>query len=93
MSLAKRNFFYFRDTVTDISFPSSPQIKLPFEASRIIMVNDSADQVLSWSFQKPNLDGELLCTDSPIVFDGLNEGRVWFKAPADCEYRIWAWRY
>lgn len=91
MSTSGRNFFYKNVQITDIAFPSTPQIKLPFMASKVIISNDSDLQV-DFSFLKPNLDGELFCEDGPITFDCLGEGRLWFKSPGTAGVRVWAWR-
>ena len=88
-----RNFFYQRVTVpAGTVFTDAPQLTLPFQASRIIIARGEEKTSLAFSFLAPNVDGELLCDDGPITFDGLNEGRLWFRATAQTTVRVWAWR-
>jgi len=90
-----RNFFYTELDVSVTAFPSTAQIKFPFQATRVIIaMNGKAD--LHFSFQKPNIDGRLVPDDAPLAMDGLSEGRLWFKkvavGPAVLAIRVWAWR-
>lgn len=93
MGISRRNFFYLNTVISNLSFPNAPQIKLPFQASKIIIANDSDKSVLSFSFGIPDLDGELFCTDMPITFEGVGKGRLWFFTDgAPNKLRVWAWR-
>lgn len=100
MAISNRGFFYKRISVTNIAYPSAPSVKLPFQATRVIIAhrNLKANEVISFSFQSPTepLDGELFSDDVPLTMDGLSEGRLWFKTSqvqnASAEVRVWAWR-
>ena len=86
-----KNFFYQRLDVGLKDFPSQAQVTIPFLATRLILSNDT-DAELGFSFQGPNLHGELFCDDDPIVFDGISVGKVWFKSVSNSKVRVWAWR-
>lgn len=98
MVKSNRGFFYKRLLITVNSFPNAPQVKLPFQATRIMLAsrNLKSLEIISFSLLKPDLDGEIFCEDSPIAMDGLSEGRLWFKTTETSnqtgEIRIWAWR-
>jgi len=91
---ATRTFFYEPSlTITATAFTSAPDLRFPFTANRVILSNDSDTNIVTFSFLAPNIDGELFCTDGPIVFDWLNQDRLWFKVNSgDAKIRIWAWR-
>lgn len=83
---------YYRNIETGLrEFPDEPQVTLPFQASRVIISNDTA-AALAFSFQRPRLDGELFEGDDPLVLDGVGVGRIWLKTAATSKVRIWAWR-
>jgi len=90
--LGGRNFFYKRIDVTDTDFPSAAQLNFGFQATRVIIVNDGNGPALTFSFSRPNVDGELFKDDGPLVFDGVGVGKLWFKAPLETSVRVWAWR-
>lgn len=95
--MTKRNFYYKKLLVSETAFPDAPQINFGFQATRVIIANDGAgpteDAFLTWSFLKPNIDGELFCADGPISFDGLTEGRLWLmNSGSPIQIRVWAWR-
>lgn len=92
MVQSRRNFFYKRITVTDTAFPAKAQIDFGFQATRVLIVNDGEDTALTFSFLKPHVDGELFCSDGPLAFDGLAEGKLWFMVDQPAEVRVWAWR-
>lgn len=97
MSLSNRGFFYKRILVTNLVYPSAPSIKIPFQATRIVIasIGLKPNENIEFSFQKPNLDGELFQDDGPLAFDGLSEGRLYFLAVnpgGSAEVRVWAWR-
>jgi len=95
---SRRGFFYKRIPVNVDIFPNAPQIKIPFQATRILIVhrNLKAQEVISLSFLRPNLDGELFPDDTHLAMDGLSEGRLWFKTTEtqnpNAEIRGWAWK-
>lgn len=95
---SRRGFFYKRIAITATTFPSAPQIKIPFSATRILIVhrNLKAQEIISFSFLRPNLDGELFPDDTHLAMDGLIESRVWFftnqTQNQNAEIRVWAWR-
>lgn len=98
MPQANRGFFYTRIPITNNTYPSAPSVKIPFQATRVIIAqrNMKSQEILEFSFQKPAKDGELFDDDSPIAMDGLSEGRLWFKTSETnnpgAEVRVWAWR-
>lgn len=91
---SRRNFFYKKVTLSVDAFPNKPQVNFGFQATRVVIASDADARQVDFSFLKPNLDGELLATDGPLVFDQLGEGRLWFKQPEGKEVtvRVWAWR-
>lgn len=90
-TMGSKTFFYKRIKVAIKDFESEAQVKIPFLATKIIISNDS-DPRLDFSFQAPELHGELFCDDDPIVMDNLSVGKVWFRSESTSEARIWAWR-
>lgn len=93
MSNTKRRFFFEELTVNVTAFPEQPQMKFGFQATHVIVTNDSKHS-LDFSFLKPNLDGRLYEKDGPLALDGLSEGRMWFKvedATKPVKFRVWAW--
>jgi len=88
-----RNFFYQRLVVSSDIFTNEHDIDFGFQATHVIISNDSTTDSIAFSFRKPFLDGELFCTDGPLVMDGLSEGRIWFKRISinDVQVRVWAW--
>lgn len=95
---SSRGFFYKRISITNDVFPSAPSIKFPFQATRVLIAfrNIKANEILTFSFKKPDVDGEFFPEDTPLAMDGLSEGRLWFKTNntqnPDGEIRVWAWR-
>lgn len=96
--MARRNFFYKKITLatSQLTFPNKNQIDFGFHATHVIIVNDNVDNSIEFSFRKPNLDGEIFCSDGPLVMDGIAEDRLWFRVvgtPTETtQVRIWAWR-
>lgn len=94
----KRTFFYSKISVgaqADGAFPSQAQIKIPFQATHVIISNDSDKTDVTFSFNRPNIDGELLKKEQPITFDGLSIGKIWFfktLGGENAQVRVWAWR-
>jgi len=89
--MESQNFFYKRSEIGLTEFPDEAQIKIPFQATRLIVSNDSDTQV-DLSFKHPSLHGELLKDDSPLVLDGVSVGKIWFRSPQNASVRVWAWR-
>lgn len=87
-----RTFFYRKLSIAENEFPLEPQVRFPFLVTKAILVNDSENQVVTFSFQHPHIDGELLCTDGPIALDWISQGRLWFKTTGLAQMRVWAWR-
>ena len=90
----KRNFFYKNIEVTDVaSFPQTPQVVFGFQATKVLISSDAENDELSFSFQRPYVDGELFTNDNPIALDWVGVGKAWFfyKVGAG-RIRIWAWR-
>jgi len=87
-----RNFFYDKKEIDAAAFPSKAQFIFPFQATRVIIVNDSSSNDIEFSFRKPHLDGEILSSDGPLVFDQLSEGKLWFRGTKKVWVRVWAWR-
>lgn len=85
------NFFYERKEIGLRDFPDEAHMKIPFQATRLIIANDSDAQV-DFSFKKPALHGELMSHDNPVVLDGVNVGKIWFRSPQNASVRVWAWR-
>lgn len=95
--MSTRGFFYIRIPVSNTAFPSAPQIKLPFQATRIVLAPlfVKQNEIIQFSYLAPNLDGELMTNDLSVAFDGLSEGRIWFRVvtpSSTAEIRVWAWR-
>lgn len=97
-TIGQRTFFYKKISVgaqANGVFPSNAQIKFPFQATHVIITNDSDKTNLTFSFNRPDVDGELLKKEQPVTFDGISAGKVWFFKEADKEnvqVRVWAWR-
>lgn len=89
--MESQNFFYKRSEIGSLEFPDEAQIKIPFQATRLIVSNDS-DAQIDLSFKHPSLHGELLKDDSPLVLDGVSVGKIWFRSPHSASVRVWAWR-
>jgi len=92
-----RKIFYKRLAVVPLDFPSKAQIILPFQATHIVISNESNKRATLFSFNGTALDGELFKKESPITFDGISEGKMWFKRDGKendqpGEVRVWAWR-
>ena len=93
MGLVKRKFFYEKISVSDSSFPSTPQVHFPFTAHHIILSTNNEEGIgLFFSFNGIDIDGELNCSDGPLVFDGMEENRIWLKSSAVVGVKIWGWR-
>lgn len=91
---SRRNFYYKRITVSATSFQDQDDLNFGFDATSVIISNDSDTDSIAFSFLNPHLDGELFCYDEPLVMDGLSEARLWFKKLTvnDVQVRVWAWR-
>lgn len=93
-----RTFFYKKLSVgaqANGSFPSQAQIKFPFQATHVIISNDSDQTDLTFSFNTPDIDGELFKKEQPVTFDGISVGKLWFFKETDkpnAQVRVWAWR-
>lgn len=88
-----RNFFYERLTISKTSFSNEHDLDFGFQATHIIISNDSTTDSIAFSFRKSYLDGELFCYDGPLVMDGLSEGKLWLRKISvnDVQVRVWAW--
>ena len=84
--------FYAEPVITDTDFPTKPQIEIPFSATGIILINDSENETVTYSFRRPAVHGTLLCTDGAITRDGTSRARIWFKASGPAKVRVMAWR-
>lgn len=94
--MGNRNVFYKKYTVNKTDFSNEADIKLPFQSNKIIISNDGPKGTLIFSFLKPEVDGELYCSDGPLTFDNIAETKIWFKkelGKPDMTVRVWAWRY
>jgi len=96
MSLGNRTFFYERQTISVTAFPSDAQFKFPFLATRVLIAvrNLKAQEFITFSYNGTDTDGELFPDDAPIAFDGVGQGKLWFKSNQNqaAEIRVWAWR-
>lgn len=94
--MAGRNFFYKKVTnVTNTAFIAQEHVKFPFQAAKIMILNDTPVGATLFSFDGANEDGELFCNDAALTFDGTNEGKLWFKTTNGANpgaFRVWAWR-
>lgn len=90
---SRRNFFYKRLVISSTIFTNEHDIDFGFQATSVIITNDSTTDSIGFSFRKPYLDGELFCNDGPLVMDGLSEGKLWLKKISinDVQVRVWAW--
>ncbi len=89
----KRDHFYSKLTFTNLTFNKTPDFQLGFGANHLLIVNDSSQNDISFSFNGEDLDGELFKNNS-ITFDWKQVNRIWFltsSATPDTELRIWAW--
>ena len=87
-----KGFYFIEKEVTVGAFTDAPDIKFGFQATHVIITNDTKN-TLFFSFLKPDLDGILYEKDGPLALDGLAEGRMWLRAEAGkpTKVRIWAW--
>ena len=93
--MSTRPIFYKKfGGFTKTSFSNEADIKFPFTPTRLIIVNDDNKRAVEFSFSRPDLDGELLPEDGPIIFDHINIDRLWLRldASGSINIRIWAWR-
>lgn len=96
MSLLGINFFYKRFEVGTV-YPSKAQIEIPFTAQRIVISNESQNSDIEFSFNGGSeIHGELFKKDTPLVMDGVEQNKIWFKKIGDGadlpSVRVWAWR-
>jgi hypothetical protein len=84
--------FYSRITINDVAFPNQAQMVFPYEMTHVVISRGNENVKIDFSFLRPHLHGELFCYDQPISFDGLNVGKLWFRADTQAEVRVWAWR-
>ena len=96
-----RNFHFELFDVLDpfdsnAPFSVSKEIILPFSATHLIITNQANEKALFWSFNKNDIDGILIKNETPITFDGINVGKIYFNREAGgnqgSEVRLWAWR-
>lgn len=96
--MSNRGFFYNRKIITATIYPSEQQFKFPFLATHILIAfrNLKNQEIIEFSFNRVEQDGELFPGDGPLSMDGLSKNRIWFKTNqfgqnAAAEIRIWAW--
>ena len=94
--MGTRTFHYERQDIVVLNFPSDAQFKFPFLATRVMIAarNLKAQEIISFSYNGVDLDGEIFPDDTPIAFDGLQQGKLWFKSnlQQNAQIRMWAWR-
>lgn len=94
MERGRRRFFFEELEITSPNFSEKENVNFGFEATRIIISNDTKNKV-EFSFLKDGnqLDGILYEKDGPISFEGCGEGRAWFRCVTGkpTKVRIWAW--
>ena len=87
-----RNHFYERSTISNIEFASTPTWKWNFTANHLIIVNDSRENILKFSFNGEDLDGEIFPKDKSLTLNWKLASRIWIATSApDLPYRIWTW--
>jgi hypothetical protein len=97
MGLGSRQKFYEDIAVTNSGFPSKATIIVPFQATHIILAprNLKVNEIITYSFQGVDIDGQLLSEDGPFSFDGVSEAKIWFRTNqiqnASAAMRVWAW--
>jgi len=99
--VGNKNIFFKELLISATAFPSEAQVKFPKQFTRIIITNDGSltdgSGVIHFGFRSDDSDpdGKLYCSDQPIVFDELSEGKLWFRksaTPDPISVRVWAWR-
>ena len=88
------NRFYANiDVAAGIAFPSKAQLDFCFQATNVIISNDSDEDTLTYSFQRPKIHGELFCGDGPFAMDNIGAGKMWLRFEKGTnKVRVWAWR-
>lgn len=84
------------DGVTEIN----NKLEFPTNLTSIIIVNDDEKNIIEFSFNGQDLDGEMFSDDGAISQDCTSEGYLYLRLPADADLkvdeliqvRIWGWR-
>ena len=92
-SQERRDHYYERITVTALEFTDSPDVKLSFTILNggMMIMNDS-DEIISFSFNGEDIDGEIEPNDKWWAMDRLKQSRIWFKTTTPgSKIRLVAW--
>ena len=88
-----RDHYYRRVTITNTSFLEQPTFRFGCHANHIILVNDTKNAILSFSFNGEDLDGEVFSKDKSVTLNWKITTKIWVMTdvPAGNGVRIWAW--
>lgn len=93
--MSKRYFFKEME-VTKTAFSDDADMKFDFDATKIIIANDTSHRV-EWIFipgrDSAEIDGALQKRDQSICLENLNANRLWLRVIGlrKTKVRVWAW--
>jgi len=91
--MSDRNHFFDEKTIDSDKWVNVPNFKFGFNARHIIIVNDSRENTVEFSFNGHDLDGKLYPRDKSISLDLENQDEVYIRIPEkrSTQVRVWAW--
>lgn len=84
--------FFAEKEITVTEYPTIPQFEFEFRAT-LMIIAVSGRGFIEWSEDtSEKVDGKILETDGPIVFDDIDVRKLWFRTEnsRSPSVRVWA---
>ena len=99
----KKGWFFEEVTVNNGEFTSEPTLEFGFDATHVMIFNDTeGEDELLFAVYPPededDIQGKVTNCEHHQAFDGLSQGRIWLKHGNGAEVqssfkaRVYAWR-
>lgn len=84
--------FYQEFNIVNTDFTQSPTIQLKLISQKILIVLDSLDNNIEWSYNGRDIEGKMISTDETMVIAGATVSKIWIKANVGTGtiIRVWA---
>jgi len=82
---------YYPLTVSNADFERSPTIEFPYVMARLLLIRDSFEGDVYFSYNGRDIDGKLTWEDESLDIGEAEVSKIWFKSTVvDAKIRVYA---